>query len=755
MKTKQKWLILFALVAVLALALTLTVACDGNGNDDDDNSSGEYIEFDGFAYRLNDDGETYKFVEVLDKTIASVTVPATVDGKSVTSIGGYAFDSAPNVKEVTVSEGIVKLEEGAFASSKVTTVVLPNSLEVIGSSAFANCNSLTSVTIGSGVKSVGYGAFGYCTSLTSVALGDSVETLDYNIFEGCAKLERLELPFLGKSLGGETYSLWRLFAGELGVPSTLKTVKIHSGVIGSNAFIQCPDTLTNIVLGEKVSEISENAFSLSSGLVEIVVPNSVTKIGASAFSWCKKLEKVELGNGIDKIEDSLFEGCEALTDVIIPNSVKSIGNSAFHVCQKLTTLEIPSGVTSIGSYAFRECFALKSINLPDTLTVIAEGLFQSCRSLTDIEIPTGVTAIDDYAFAGCASLAKVEIPNAVKTIGQNAFSQCSGLKEISFGSGVETIGEDALGCKPSKVSYAGDVEGWLAIDSKANFDIDSGYDFYLGGELVVDLVIPDTVTQIRDFAFDSCGSLETLTVGSNVESFGYASFFRCRNLQKLYWNATACQSAEFAFDNYSKIYYVELGENVTSLPDRAFVGCGRIAEVFNKSQLDISSHVYDKSHIADSVYNIYTPTEGSSQLITTQSGFVFCKTSSYATCVLVTYLGNETEITLPQSPWSGYKYEVGNYAFYGNDTISKITLSSDVREIGQRSFANCANLTELVIPVGLSSIGYCGVDSENLTIRFLGTMEQWRSVYKSPAYCAPKVICSDGTCEFTEQSTQD
>ena len=770
MKTKRNWLLLLALVAIFALVLTLAVACDDN--DSEDGEPSEYFEDETFSFRLNEDGESYSLSSVVNMQVTSVTVPATVNGKPVTFIGMYAFRGS-NVKEVVVSEGISSLEDCAFSGSNVTTVTLPNSLKTIGSSAFSECygltavtipdgvetigshafafcTNLTSVTVGSGVKTVEYGAFHTCSSLKSIVLGDSVEYIGYNVFQECAKLESLELPFLAESLkpDAEIYNLWRLFAGEVGVPSTLKTVKINAGVIGSNAFVHCPSTLTNIILGEHVTELSSDAFGLFSGLIEIDVPDSVTKIGTGAFSYCSNLETVKLGNGIDKIEAGLFQGCGALTNVTIPNSIQSIGSYAFDSCQKLTALEIPSNVTSIGDYAFRDCCALKEINLPDALTEVCLGVFQSCSSLTAIEIPERVKSIGNYAFTGCASLAKIEIPSAVKSIGAKAFSDCSGLKEISIGSGVETIGEGALRCKPSKVSYAGSIESWLAIHHESELEMDSGYDFYIGGELLVDLVIPDTVTSIREFAFFSCGSIETVTIGSNVRSMGYNSFGKCRNLQKVYWNATACNSAEGAFDDYCNIYYVEIGENVMWIPDRTFVNSGKIAEVFNKSQLEISSSSDENGYVAHHAYNVFTPTEGSSQLLTTSDGFVFCKTNSDARCVLVAYVGDKSELVLPKSPWSGYKYNIGDYAFYGNDSVTKITLSSDTYEIGQRSFAICANLTELVIPVGLSSISYCGVDSENLTIRFLGTMEQWRSVYKSPAYISPKVICSDGTCEF-------
>ncbi len=235
----------------------------------------------------------------------------------------------------------------------------------------------------------------------------------------------------------------------------------------------------------------------------------VTSIGARAFAFCNKLTSITIPDSVTSFGDQAFYCCSGLTSITIPDSVTSIGGLAFHNCSSLTSVTIGSGVTSIGSSMFRACNSLTSITMPNSVISIGEYAFCQCDSLTSVTIGNGVTSIENWAFSYCRSLTSVTIPDSATSIGEGAFRGCSSLTNIIVSAN-----------NPNYKSIDGNLynkDGSILIQ-------------YAIGKTDMTFSIPDSVTFIREWAFEDCGRLTSVTIGNGVTSIGEYAFVGCDRL---------------------------------------------------------------------------------------------------------------------------------------------------------------------------------------------------------------------------------
>ena len=362
------------------------------------------------------------------------------------------------------------------------------------------------------------------------------------------------------------WTIFKPYITEINLPDGLTSIKGY-------AFNNCPN-LTSIYIPSSVTSIGHEAFSGCSSLTAITIPenSTLTSIGWSAFNGCSSLTSINIPNSVTSIGYEAFSGCSSLTSINIPNSVTSIGNGAFDGCSSLTSINIPNSVTSIGWSAFYNCSSLKSITIPEDskLTSIGNNAFQGCSSLTSINIPNSVTSIGDATFSGCSSLTSINIPEGVTSIGGNAFSGCSSLTSINIPNSVTSIGGSAFrDCSNLTEVHISSMDAWLNINYEGQcanpLTACWGGNLYLNGKLVTSVAIPEDITHIKDYTFDWCYSLTSVTLHREVTSMGAGSFSSCKNVKSFTSFAPTAPTTESELSQFAgAVLYYPDGGNYTS-----------------------------------------------------------------------------------------------------------------------------------------------------------------------------------------------
>lgn len=648
-------------------------------------------------YTLLDDG-TYSVKALEGRTMPyHLEIPSTYNGVAVTKIEDSAFEGC------------------GFFDGAITTVTIPRGIKYIGNYAFQDCPNLAEVIIPNTVEYVGRQAF-YDCGITVYCECAKTEATEWHK-EWSDSTDPNTVVWDNECFDGHDYCEWYTV-----IEPTITTDGVERRDCqrdGCYHFETRPIPATGLF---SFSLLDDGTYSVKAASTDIsgdiVIPalyegEFVTQIEEGGFSGCKKITSISIPFGVTAIPQSAFEGCSNLSSVVMGSNVNSIETKAFRGCTNLNDINIPDRLTNIGARAFENCITIESLIIPESVTTIGTKAFYGCSKLT-------LYCEAETAPAGWESLSGVKKVEMCYGVTESKHFEVRLITDSADYEGYEILSaydSSTSTNMPSEVRLPSRYEN-EAIVKVAN----QGFYNHKG---LVRVTIPDSVIELGQGSFASCGNLTEVVLSKNVRRISMNAFASCSRLKGIVIPNSVNYIGWNAFGSCVNLERIYIPNSVTQVNADAFKGCTNLtiyceaaskpngwASNWNSSNCpvvwgsDPITQAYkhfkfternDGSYEVSSIYKdgglTYMPT--SVDIPSTYNG-------EAVTGIATDGFGGEggiESITLPDSIVT-----IGHRAFYWCDSIKGIKLPNSVWVIGSHAFSNCSSLNLVKLPKHISHI---------------------------------------------------
>ena len=578
----------------------------------------------------------------------------------------------------------------------------------------------------------------------------------------CANAITMRLPLVNGSSNADSISVqFELTYNAAGVQ-----VMSQSNAVGAGVLV-LPEAVEMEGTSYPVISIAQYAFNYCTSLTGIVLPPSLIEVGQQAFFQCTNLQTVnwtDLTN-LQYIRMNAFAQT-GLTNLSLPASLVTMDSQAFASCEQLTSVDFSNThIQNISSYTFAGCGLRGELHLPEGLNTLEKYAFQNNTGITAVYVPASMTGLFSGAFSGCTGVTDVYFLNkgsgtqwlndykdfntnytcsVTFHVSQNIIDECAAdtrtdnFKRWYDHCPASFVAEEQIG--------PGYNAGLLEIDLLDGAGAKSGS---VQAEMIVadgeethrtvrlenyrsetvtgsgKLVIPDSVTikgkryavaQIGESAFSGCTAITALRLPQNLEQIRDHAFRDCPIGGELIFPEGMTYVAGFErtmpeyeadFEAQSHITSVSLPSTIDTIGYEAFAGNEIVNLVIPANCRYIGGYAFANSNNLRSV---------------TFAGTALRKIAAYAFAGywrVNADMSNRIQrsmkaksIVLPEG-----LEEIGNYAFYENDSLESITLPASLRVLGERVFNVTPALTTIILPLNsqLETIGTAAFAESNLS----------------------------------------
>lgn len=627
---------------------------------------------------------------------SDVVIPAEYDGLKVYGVGNnvaeynifneyrhdYDMSSKHYVKSLTIENGIKEIGDYFMVNSYAPiSLEIPDSIVRVGDYSF-NESHLTSLKLGNSIEYIGTEAFAFAMLEPyegDLVLPDSIKTINKRAFRGMEVNGNLVLSRSVEVIAEEAFSFVS-FTGDLVIPSNVKRIEEFA--------FSYMTVNGRLIIEEGLTYIGECAFRETSFVGDISIPGTVETIDKWSFLNSQLSGNLTLGEGVKTIGQEAFNQNMISGDLVIPNSVeniewaaflansfdgtltlgsslKDIGDEAFASNQFTGSLVIPDNVETIGWDAFFFNNFDGSLTLSNKLKVISSGAFSYNSFVNGVDslvIPDSVERIESDAFSGSAWGTKLVLSKSLKYIGSGAFLGGVFEDDLIIPDSVETIDNNAF--EYCVFSGDGDRASLVLGSSLKNIGSEAFRDSQFNGNLV----IPDSVENVGDYAFYGVDFGGRLTLGDGIKSIGEYAFYSNEFFGDLIIPNNVTEIGEYAF-SLNGFSYLSISDNMTVIKAGTFSQMGSLSRGVEFG--DEIAHIYDQAFYG-----------------TTITGDIVLPNSlQHINSEAFLGAGSSGRIILNNGLMS-----IGDQAFANNEFYGEVNFPTSVEYIGNKAFANNSNL---------------------------------------------------------------
>ena len=375
-------------------------------------------------------------------------------------------------ERVTIPDTVEVVGESAFENNqKVQFVVIPKSVKRLDAYVFWGCNNLEEVVLGKGLTAVDEYSFAGCTGLKQITIPENIQSIDAQAFAGCVNLTDIYIPATVTGIAEDAFlncdnvtihadegSVAAQFAQKLAEQKNRDPL-VTAAPVQTPTAVSRPDTQATTepvstatpapvatpvpgnVLGSTIIVGNHALVMVHPG--EEKVQQGYTEPEAGQETGEEQDITAETENG--KIPEWMYYRNQSVSAVTIPEGTTEIGRFAFSR-SSVRTVTIPEGVTVIDYAAFYHCDNLDNVILPDTVNTVGAKAFTHTGWMDDFE----ENSMDDFLISGDilvaykGNLPEVVIPDGVRVIAEEAFRNHTELKKVHLPASVTDIGNDAF-----------------------------------------------------------------------------------------------------------------------------------------------------------------------------------------------------------------------------------------------------------------------------------------------------------------------
>ena len=624
-----------------------------------------------------------------------------VFGDNVSHIDASAFYGSINVEAYDVSvnnprfcsvDGVIFSKDMkklvAFPNGKCGEYTVPETVEEIGAYAFYGNPGLFAVHFPESLSVIASGAFLDCENIKSFYIPKNVVEMDCRSVFG-KKTENITVDQGNKK-----------FASKDGMVFSAKYKTIQYCPRSKKGEVILPDTVTGI---------NAEAFCDCSQIAKIHIPSKVTKIGSLAFYNCSALSEITIPESVAAINNNAFTNCTELKEIVLPEKITVVEEGSFENCKNLSSVSLSDELLAVEGKAFQGCDSLERITLPPRVGKLGADAFSPnttvfCPAEIFKKLPTPSKETTCAAYLeGKDSFSEKLVENIITYIKKNrsvffeklikegnvsAFKKCLELFKVTKAITEECLELSSRYDKPEinfvlldtsskkvdppakiveadgpKTAAAPDSETVILSSKEAKklfrySETPTGavINGYKGTETKV--IIPDQIGEypvigIKKGAFTCNSAIEEVILPDSIEKIENA-FWNCPNLKKLNLPKNLVELGSTAFKDCPKLQRAEIPAGLKKVGEEAFSNCPSFAD---------------------------------------ESGFVIVGG------ILFGYYGTAEKVIVP----GGVK-TIAPFAFKEAAKIKEVVLPTSLKKIGYMAFKNCSGMERINIPQSLSSI---------------------------------------------------